>query len=181
MLNTLHAGHTSTHHTPRRSLDRVALLFVALALACQPSREAQARAQLDQALGHMTAAVQMLESAHGDTHKLLTDALTYRSAHHAELHALRTQGEAVWQELDVATQTHLAADADAHAQPLLARMATAAQQFADARQALLIVRPFLLQASAHTAPANWQPWLPQQPDLPPALGAAPTTATGTSP
>ncbi len=170
-----------TLQPPRRSADRVAFVFLAIAaLACQPGVEAQARAQVAAAIGHVTAAVQMLEAANGDQRKLLDAALAYRSAHHAELHALRTAGEQQWAQLDPPTRARLTAEADAQTRPLLARLTQAAQRFADPRQALMLVQPFLLPASAQPGPANWRPWLPPQPPLPAALVDAPQSATGTS-
>ncbi len=169
-----------TLQPPRRSPDRVAFVFLAFAMACQPDIATQAQTQIDQALHHAEVAAQMLETAAGDQRKLLDAALAYRSAHHAELHELRTSGEAIWARLDVATKSRLASDADSRARPLLARMDVAAQKFANPRQALMLVQPFLLQASAHAAPADWKPWLPEPPKLPAERVAEPPPPTGTS-
>ena len=117
--------------------------------------------------------------ANGDQRQLLDTALAYRSAHHAELHALRTDGESAWAQLDAPMRAQLCADADARTRPLLARMEIAAQKFANPRHAVMLVQPFLLQASAHAGPADWQPWLPVQPNLPPELVGEPQMATGT--
>ncbi len=170
-----------TQQPPRRSHDRVACVFLAVAaLACQPSLETQARVHVDQAIGHVAAAAQLLEAADGDQRKLLDAALAYRSAHHGELHQLRTEGEAIWAQLDADTRARLTADADNRTRPLLARLELAAQKFANPRQALMLVQPFLLQASARAGPVNWKPWLPQQPNLPPELVSQPLPATGTT-
>ena len=163
-----------TKPAPRRSHDRVALVFLAVVLlACQPNLQTRAKQQIDRAVAHMEAAAAMLEAAHGDQRQLLEGALAYRSEHHAELHQLRTDGEALWAQLDTPTRDKLSADANARTQPLLARMANAAQKFANPRQALMLVQPFLLQASAHSAPAAWQPWRAEE-------APEPSPPTGTS-
>lgn len=148
MLHTL----VRTHQPPRRSRDRVAFVFLAAVLAaCGPTPADVATQQIDQAMQHMEAATAMLEAGHGDARRLLDAALAYRSAHHAELHDLRAQGEAVWQQLDAATQQRLGQAAQARAKPLLGRMDAAARAYPNPQQALMLVRPFLLQASTRPA------------------------------
>jgi hypothetical protein len=145
----------------------VALAVVALAACRTPRTPADDLAE--RSLTHLAAAVELLERHAGDMNALVSAVLSYRTRHHADLRALREQGERATQAMSPAQREAFVARHRPRAVALGGRIEALSQRYPDRRLAMRVVRPLIVAATPRgiaLAPGQEPPWLPPLPPLP---------------
>ena len=126
---------------------------------------------------HLQAAETGLTEAGGDVRKLAEFSMHYRVTHTAEFIALRQDGERLLAGLTEAQRLQLGTLVRNQTEPILARIQTASQRFAEPQRALQMVRPLVVAGTPKQTQTKLMPFLPEVPPLPAEMLGGPPTPT----
>lgn len=140
--------------------------------------KSQADQLADQSIGHLRAAVDMLETHAPDVAKLATASMQYRAKHHGDFQKLREEGERLLAAMSPAERTAFETRQRGEAILLYGKLEAAAKRYKDDRLAMRLVRPLIVSATAHPPGKNQgdPPWMP--PAVEPPEGMTPIEALG---
>jgi ATP-dependent RNA helicase RhlB len=142
-----------------------AALAVLLASALFGCARAPADRLVDESLGHLEAAIELLEAHAGDTQKLVVAVMQYRVAHYEDFRRLRGEGERLLAEMDEAERRDFVGRHRVRATTLAGRVEALAKRYPDERLVMRVVRPLMIVASPHPGKVGEEP--PWMPPLPP--------------
>lgn len=128
----------------------------------------------EESIGHLGAAVEMLETNAPDIAKLASASMQYRVKHHGAFERLRTEGERLLATMSPAERTAFESRQRSEAILLYGKLEATAKRYKDERLAMRLVRPLIVSATARP-PAKGggdPPWLPPVVELPEGASAA---------
>lgn len=150
---------------PFAALPRLAAWLVAAWTVAACARS-PVESLVDRSVVHLEAALALMHEAKGDETQLAVATMQYRAEHHADLVALRKDGEALLAKMDGEARRKIETEARKRTAPIVARIEAAAEKFPKPRKALAFVRPLIVQASPKPRTDGKLPWLPDVPEPP---------------